>query len=654
MRHVSVWTLTLAMAALGGASAQSAAIGQPGTTLRNVAEFRSDAGAVSSNPVTQTLRAVCGVAASAPAATAQTGAWQVLDFEVVNLGTGPFDVSLAFELPGAEIQLPDSVRLEAGERRVVPVQVRLSSETEQRGVLTVSCAPASSTRLLPARAQAEVGLLPQASALTTELLVESTLSEDPFVDGSPLDPAAEADGQPAGLVRYQVALQSVSGGLVDAWLELPPGVRWLAATAPATLEGARPQVVGAEVGPEGASSVHVQLKLAPGERGLVWLTAQLPDVDDARLLARVSAQPAQSSGLIRSQPATVRIWAPLLALQKLAGDQLVTVGSRVQYEVTATNASRQAVLSEVELTDTLPLGLAFVDGTARLDGQPVSDLDPDPQRLKVLAPVLVPGAQTKLTYDVVVTPQAAPGAPLVNVVVGEGRVPGRPTTGIQVSRAAIRVQQEGWGDLVGRVYLDRDGNGRYGPGDQPAPGVRVLLSGGATALTDALGRYHFPKLLPGRYGVSLDPQTLTALPQATPGDLGVRGAQLVQVSGLVDASFPLRPSSLQLGVARVSQVRAELGGARATLRSALELGADPLAATLHLSLEAAGQGQLRAAVRLPRGTQVLAGLPEGAELRPDGVLLLRLPLAAGHWTVQLRLGAPATAAEPELQLQEIR
>lgn len=56
----------------------------------------------------------------------------------------------------------------------------------------------------------------------------------------------------------------------------------------------------------------------------------------------------------------------------------------------------------------------------------------------------------------------------------------------------------------GRVFLDEDGDGRFGPGDRPVPGVEVLVGGRRTA-TDSAGVYHAWNVTPyERLEVALD------------------------------------------------------------------------------------------------------------------------------------------------------
>jgi outer membrane usher protein FimD/PapC len=59
----------------------------------------------------------------------------------------------------------------------------------------------------------------------------------------------------------------------------------------------------------------------------------------------------------------------------------------------------------------------------------------------------------------------------------------------RVGLAAVEQGGIGSAGVSGSVFYDRDGDGRFGAGDAPAPGARVLIAGGQ-ARTDARGNYH--------------------------------------------------------------------------------------------------------------------------------------------------------------------
>ena len=64
--------------------------------------------------------------------------------------------------------------------------------------------------------------------------------------------------------------------------------------------------------------------------------------------------------------------------------------------------------------------------------------------------------------------------------------------------------------IKGRIFLDRDGDGRLSPGDKGLANIRVILDENRATDTDSTGTFSFEKLLPGVYQARVD---LGALPE---------------------------------------------------------------------------------------------------------------------------------------------
>ena len=65
--------------------------------------------------------------------------------------------------------------------------------------------------------------------------------------------------------------------------------------------------------------------------------------------------------------------------------------------------------------------------------------------------------------------------------------------------------------VEGRVYLDRDANGRFDGRDRGLPNVAVLLDGGvARSKTDEEGRFRFEGIRAGAHRISVEPRTIRA------------------------------------------------------------------------------------------------------------------------------------------------
>jgi len=294
-----------------------------------------------------------------------------------------------------------------------------------------------------------------------------------------------------------------------------------------------------------------------------------------------------------------------LRLRKQASRERVERGDFVDYTVELVNVS-SAALAGVLLRDRLPPGFAYVPGSTRRDGRPA----PDPARgdgtLVYAVGSLASQAGTTLVYRLRVTPTAAEGS-AVNRAQAASAAPLQ--AGSNVASASVWVGGGVLGDratLLGRVAVDCNRNGRP-DGDEPgAAGVRLWLETGASALTDAQGRYHFDGLAPLTHVVRLDPLTL---PQPLPASADGRFVAF-QNGELRRADFVLPPNASCVAVVALTRHTSASPIAPASLPSAS-------------ASASASQPQPQSASTLPSLPSLLHGLAaEPAILWPrDGAVL---------------------------------
>lgn len=241
---------------------------------------------------------------------------------------------------------------------------------------------------------------------------------------------------------------------------------------------------------------------------------------------RVIDQAASYGGTFPVNAATgaVRADIPLdaavtggLILRKRAARQRVEIGDFVDYTVEIKNVSGGPA-ADVALSDTLPPGFAYVPGSTRRDGSAVTD--PAGGRGPQLAFALgnLPaGATTAITYRLRVTAMAREGT-ATNQAQAASAAP--LPLGSNVATATVKVEGGIFGSrgfVLGRVFLDCNGDGLPGRHEPGAAGVRVVLETGDTATTDDAGQFHFDDLRPVTHVVKLDAATLPAgaIPMAT-------------------------------------------------------------------------------------------------------------------------------------------
>jgi len=316
------------------------------------------------------------------------------------------------------------------------------------------------------------------------------------------DPATQLLGGAANATQttgadggYQfLLLPNAPAGVYTLVLTAPNGYRAPSAFLPpaGTLDptgqgiGGVLRVQGQSVPPTGAqpTTYHLALDLAPGD----------PDVVNNHV-------PMDPPGL---QGGAIR-------LSKRADRPSVSVGGIVAYTITLENTTSTA-LAALEVRDAPPAGFAYVEGSARLDGVDVSAAVRGPRPLVFSGISLNPGQRRTLRYVLRV------GA---GVVRGEYPNTASPFFGgVAVGNAdTARVQvvadptfEET--TIVGKVFVDEDGDGWQDEGEKGVAGVRLATVEGLVAETDSYGRYHFAAIDGGfmergrNFIVKLDPATL--------------------------------------------------------------------------------------------------------------------------------------------------
>ena len=197
-------------------------------------------------------------------------------------------------------------------------------------------------------------------------------------------------------------------------------------------------------------------------------------------------------------------------LQKTGSRATAEIGDFVDYAVKLRNVSGRA-LTGVRIFDGLPLGFAYQSGSARFEGaaiQPVSQ--GGGPRLEFLVGAVAKDATVTLTYRVRIGPGALQG----NGINSASAVSSGPPV-FTSNVASFRVQLQGGvftdkAFIIGKVFVDTNGNRIQDPGEPGIPGVRIFIEDGSYAVTDGAGKYSFYGLRPRTHVVKLDETTLPA------------------------------------------------------------------------------------------------------------------------------------------------
>ena len=255
---------------------------------------------------------------------------------------------------------------------------------------------------------------------------------------------------------------------------------------------------------------RIAVTISPDASGLLY-NATLQELDDQMLatpggftLTANSVSLSEVFGLLGNMP----MFAPHpLAVSKTVDRDVASGGDRLVYTLQVGSSGSQ--FGATRVVDTLPSGVVYAPGTARIDGVPV-----EPQRSGRILTWTFPAldAQHTITYACVVMPYASDGATLINVV----DVDAASGTGARVHASAsadTRVVAGALGNrivITGRVFVDAAKTGRFRDGDHGVAGVRIYLEDGSSVTTDQYGRFTFPSVHPGQHVLRVDTTTLPA------------------------------------------------------------------------------------------------------------------------------------------------
>lgn len=233
-------------------------------------------------------------------------------------------------------------------------------------------------------------------------------------------------------------------------------------------------------------------------------------------IAQVLATDVAESVLLDNQPDVGFTRGEVLQLTKSVNPDRATVGDVVTYTIEIQNTTDTAV-NAVRIADSPAPVLAYVAGTARLDGVAIADpagsstLTFDIGDVAPLADangngIADPGESgyTVLSYSMLVGSGARRGT-YENVAIA---IDACDVCAISPA-ASVLLEIDSdpifdLGTIIGKVFHDLDGDGWQDNGETGIGGAMVALDNGVYALTDVHGRYHFPAVEPGQRMVKLN------------------------------------------------------------------------------------------------------------------------------------------------------
>lgn len=202
-----------------------------------------------------------------------------------------------------------------------------------------------------------------------------------------------------------------------------------------------------------------------------------------------------------------------LALDKSVSRAQAEIGQTVQYRLRLRNTGTNTV-ANVRLSDHLPLGFRLIPGTVQVGLEPAPPQPaPDPQgtpgpALTFSLGALGAGAVLDVFYQV----RLGVGADRADGInharaVGVGASSPEATARVLVSAGGVF---DVHACLVGKIFVDCNGNRVQDAGEPGIPGVRLYFEDGTNLTSDENGNYSLCGLRPVTHALKVDPVTLPA------------------------------------------------------------------------------------------------------------------------------------------------
>lgn len=342
-----------------------------------------------------------------------------------------------------------------------------------------------------------------------------------------------------------------------------------AGTVPATnvaitdnLDARLSYVVGSATLPQGISGATVAYDT--GSRTITWTIPTVPAGYTGSVSFQATVDPATPSDTaVPNAIAVVSDQTPApkvsnvvtsvvvdqqLRISKAASRAEAEVGDTVVYLVRVENGSGTMTADNVVVTDVLPFGFRFVKGSSAIDNAAVTDPAGGTRPAWAIGP-MPPGAVRTLRYRALASVDA-PRGDGVNSASVAGRTPGGNLLAAGPARVRIKIREgvlSSRGVVLGRVFLDRNGDRMPGADEPGFAGVRIYLEDGSFAETDKEGKYSLYGIAPGEHVLKLDRSTVppglnpVPLDSTFAGDGGSRFVSL-PFGGNARGDFALLPS----------------------------------------------------------------------------------------------------------------
>lgn len=276
-------------------------------------------------------------------------------------------------------------------------------------------------------------------------------------------------------------------------------------------------------------------------------------------------------------------------LTKTALTDQIRRGEQASFEIVA----RRVMFKPARLDDIMPPGFTYVKGSATVNGKPVTPVV-NGRRLTFAGLTPDSAGTLRLKLRLLATAAIVPGTLVNNAELYNGNNP----VVVAKANAPILIIEDAvfdCGEIIGKVFDDKNQNGYQDDGEPGMPAVRLATVNGLLITTDSNGRYHIPcAALPdaeigSNFVLKLDTRTLPtgySLTTENPRDVRLTRGKIVKLNfgvaihrivklQLKDGAFVAGSTNLRPEwAAQLPKLYAQLDVAPSILRLTYAVGAD--------------------------------------------------------------------------------
>jgi uncharacterized repeat protein (TIGR01451 family) len=408
-----------------------------------------------------------------------------------------------------------------------------------------------------------------------EITVRATSSADPGASATLVDAAivdnpqflsvqtATPPGQvpPGGEILYKLDFgtdQSMAATNVVISDTLDPHLEYLegSATLPAGLPG-------------------TTVEYNPASRLVSWRIPAVPSGYRGYVTIKTRVNPATSSDVIISNEISIAaenypeaktsnavktpvVEQPLRIIMTVSRTD-AEIGELLGYTVVVENVSKTMAAAKVGIVGALPRGFRYAKGSSSVDSAPSADPSAGTTNRWELGP-LGPGEKRTLAYRAIVSVDAGRGeamsyATALGETAGGGRLIS-PTAATRVK--IIEGLLTDRAIVLGRVFVDENGDRMPDSNERGVPNVRLYLENGYYAITDGEGKFSIFGIDAGEHVLKVDRSTLPRGSKLVPLDssfAGDGGSRFINVpfGGMARGDFALQQLPQQGGAPKPPQ-----------------------------------------------------------------------------------------------------